>query len=267
MTRRLRRAGGFAAASALATVALLGLAAPAHAAGTVTVDPAPGVDGPTTVTLTGTGFQYVPNAPGGLYVMFGVVSDPASWAPSQGGQSGVTYSYAGDDGAISMIGFAGGSTDAGDGTAIQPDGSWTTQITIPGPEIVLGSGRPGAESTGGEAVDCREVTCGVITIGAMGNVNANNESFTPVVFAEPEPEPTEEPTPEPTAEPAEEATADADTDTDAEAAPAETEGEASATGWIVGGIAAGVAVLAAVIAFAVRNRAKKSDAASATTID
>ena len=51
-------------------------------------------------------------------------------------------------------------------------------------------------------VDCREVRCGVITIGAHGVKNANNETFTPIAFRDlytddagasgtPTPEPTE----------------------------------------------------------------------------
>ncbi len=173
-------------------------APPAHAVGGVTITPAPDPEGPTVVVLQGSGFQYQPNAPGGVYVFFGVVSDAASnaWAPSQGGATGVTYSYASTDGAIRLVAFEGGSSASEANAVIDANGEWEVEFTIPGSRFTSSSGNPhdGAAQEGDE-IDCLTYTCGIITIGAHGTVNANNESFTPVTFAVPEsPGPTAPPT-------------------------------------------------------------------------
>lgn len=169
----------------LSVVALLAPVAPAHAAGRVDLSATPNADGSTTVTLTGSGFQYLPNAPGGVYVFFGAVSDPHTnaWAPSQGGQSGSTYSYANTPGSTLLIAFQGGSSaDAANGI-IDANGAWTAQMTIPGSRFSGTSGNPHAGQTQqGAEIDCLAVQCGIITIGAHGNVNSNNESFSPVGF-------------------------------------------------------------------------------------
>ena len=179
---------GVAAAILTALLALFGLAltpAPAHAAGRVDVSPAPSADGETTVTLSGSGFQYLPNAPGGIYVSFGVVQDPQtnSWAPSQGGKSGETFGYAATSGATILVSFAGGSSADAANALIEADGTWTAQMRIPGSSFPSISGNPHAgEAAEGATIDCLQVQCGVITFGAHGMVNAHNESFTPVSF-------------------------------------------------------------------------------------
>ncbi|WP_449282312.1 hypothetical protein [Leucobacter sp.] len=169
----------------LALLAVVSPASAAHAAGRVDVSAAPAVDGSTTVTLTGSGFQYVPNAPGGIYVFFGAVSDPGtnSWAPSQGGRSGSTFGYASASGSQLLVGFAGGDSASASTSLIDANGDWTAQMTIPGAVFDSVSGNPHAgESQAGGRIDCLQVQCGIITIGAHGMVNANNESFTPVAF-------------------------------------------------------------------------------------
>lgn len=169
----------------LAFVMLVVTPQPAHAAGRVDVSPAPSADGETTVTLSGSGFQYLPNAPGGVYVSFGVVQDPNtnSWAPSQGGKSGETFGYAATGGTTILVSFAGGSSADAANALIEADGTWTAQMRIPGSSFPSISGNPHAgEATEGATIDCLQVQCGVITFGAHGMVNANNESFTPVSF-------------------------------------------------------------------------------------
>lgn len=218
--RTLRRVAVLALLTILA--AMLGVVLPsqaAHATGTVVITPEPSADGETRVTISGSGFQYVPNAPGGIYVFFGVVSDPSSnaWAPSQGGASGTTYSYASTEGSILLVAFEGGSSASEAGALIDANGNWSAEFTIPGSSFTLSSGNPhGGEAQEGETVDCLQQTCGIITIGAHGNVNANNESFTPVTFAaaeEPaEPVPTENPEPTATTAPSTDADADAQAD-------------------------------------------------------
>ncbi|GAA1604715.1 hypothetical protein [Leucobacter chromiireducens] len=187
--RRPRAGRKLAAALILPLLAVAPLAlgvSPAQAASRVDVAPAPAADGPTTVTLSGSGFQYQPNAPGGVYVFFGAVADPATnaWAPSQGGRSGETFAYAGTDGARLLVAFQGGSSASEANGQIDANGNWSTQMTIPGSRFTASFGNPheGAQGNGQE-IDCLQVQCGIITIGAHGLVNANNESFTPVSFA------------------------------------------------------------------------------------
>ncbi len=158
---------------------------PAHAASRVDVSTTPNADGATTVTLTGTGFQYQPNAPGGIYVFFGIVSDPATnaWAPSQGGASGSTYSYASTRGSQLLVAFEGGSSASASNATIRSDGTWTATMTIPGSRFTATFGDPHSGSVSQSSqVDCLQLICGIITIGAHGRWNANNESFTPVGF-------------------------------------------------------------------------------------
>ncbi|GAB3598229.1 hypothetical protein [Microbacterium tumbae] len=180
------RASAMLLAVLLAVAALIASSSsPAFAASRVDVDVTPSADGSTTVTLSGSGFQYLPNAPGGVYVFFGTVTDPTTnaWAPSQGGKSGTTFSYAATDGSQLLVAFAGGSSAEAANATIGADGSWTARMTIPGSSFASTFGDPhsGNAQAGGE-VDCLEVMCGIITIGAHGNWNANNESFTPVSF-------------------------------------------------------------------------------------
>ncbi|MGI5191862.1 hypothetical protein ACQEVI_27225 [Promicromonospora sp. CA-289599] len=169
-------------------IALLGtvLAGPvmvAHAAAGVAVSGQPDPGRATTVRVSGSGFQSVPKAFGGIYVFFGWVSDPSggSWAPSRGGVSGDTYRYVPDAetaqnaGYQRFVAFPGSSTEAeANGGTVAADGTWSTDLVIPGARF---------EAADGGTVDCTAVQCGIITIGAHGVRNANNETFTPVTFA------------------------------------------------------------------------------------
>jgi hypothetical protein len=183
-------AAGLALAAAALTAALGGAAAPAHAAGSVdiSVKDRPdlvGVADPdylTEVTATGTGFQSIPNGFGGIYVFFGWV-DGGSWAPSQGGSTGSDYRYVYDDEANPVgyqlfVSFPGSSTEyAANGGEVNADGTWSATMRIPGSSFESYD-RDGNVTT----VDCLQVTCGIITIGAHGVVNPSNESFTPISF-------------------------------------------------------------------------------------
>lgn len=180
---------GVAVLSALALgLGLVSAPLPAHAAGTLTVStPQSGVaeNGATTVTVSGSGYQSIQGGFGGIYVLFGWVSDPngGSWKPSNGGATGETYRYAYDDetnpqGYQSLVAFPGSATGyAANGGQIGADGTWSTTLIIPGAKFTSydRNGNP-------TEVDCMQVQCGVFTIGAHGVVNANNETFTPVSF-------------------------------------------------------------------------------------
>lgn len=142
----------------------------------------------TELTVTGRGFQAVRGGFGGVYVMFGWVRDPSggSWRPSRGGLTGRDYRYvpdsedaAANQGFLQFVAFPGSSTAGEAGTTLADDGSFRVTLTVPGPvfESVDRSGDV-------VEVDCRAVTCGVITVGAHGVKNAANESFTPVRFGE-----------------------------------------------------------------------------------
>ncbi len=169
----------------VAAFALVAGLSPAHAASRVDISATPAADGSTVVTVSGSGFQYLPNAPGGIYVFFGTVSDPMTnaWAPSQGGRSGSTFSYASTSGSTLLVGFAGGTSAESSNAVIDANGNWSAQMTIPGARFAGSYGDPhsGGAQTGSQ-IDCLVVQCGIITIGAHGSVNANNESFTPVSF-------------------------------------------------------------------------------------
>lgn len=164
-------------------LALLGPALTAHAAARVAVSGQPDAGSASTVRISGSGFQSVPKAFGGVYVFFGWVSDPSggSWAPSRGGVSGDTYRYVPDAetaqnaGYQRFVAFPGSSTEAeANGGTIAANGTWSTDLVIPGARF---------EAADGGTVDCTTVQCGIITIGAHGVRNANNETFTPVTFA------------------------------------------------------------------------------------
>lgn len=153
------------------------------------------------VHVSGAGFQSVQGGAGGIYVTFGWVDDAAggSWRPSEGGSTGVDYLYAPDvEGAENQgfqryVAFPGSSTEAAaNGGVIAADGTWTTDLTIPAVqfEAMDREGNPAP-------VDCAQVQCGFITVGAHGVKNTNNETFTPVTFIEAaaaEPAPSEEAT-------------------------------------------------------------------------
>ncbi|GAA2525341.1 hypothetical protein GCM10010407_14300 [Rarobacter incanus] len=140
----------------------------------------------TTVTVSGTGFQSIKGGFGGIYVLFGWV-DSGSWRPSKGGKtSNGDLLYVPDAssktnaGFQKYVAFPGASTaaDANGGT-ISAKGAWKTTLVIPGPTFQA-TGKNGAVTE----VNCRKVQCGIITIGAHGVVNASNETFTPISFAD-----------------------------------------------------------------------------------
>ncbi len=170
----------------IATVlAVLAVSSPASAeprvevgneSGNAAVDPTYLTD----LTLRGRGFQSIQGGHGGIYVFFGTVR--AGWRPSQGGQTGVDYFYvpdaenAANQGYSRFVAFPGSDTaGSANGGTIKADGSWSTTIRVPG-AVFEAYDREG----GSRAIDCRRVTCGIVTVGAHGVTNARNESFTPV---------------------------------------------------------------------------------------
>ncbi|WP_205475298.1 hypothetical protein [Nocardioides sp. SYSU D00038] len=141
----------------------------------------------TRLTIRGTGFQPVRGGFGGVYAMFGWVDDPqgGSWKPSRGGLTGRDYRYipdvegSGNRGYLQFIAFPGGATAGEAQTVMSGSGGFTVRLTVPGPRFDSVD-RTGATRT----VDCTEVTCGVITIGAHGVKSPANETFTPVRFGD-----------------------------------------------------------------------------------
>lgn len=137
----------------------------------------------TELQVSGTGFQSVKNGHGGIYVAFGWIDGAGTWQPSNGGVTGVNYAYVPDDesnptGYILFVAFPGSDTAAAaNGGEIAADGTWSGVISIPGSRFES-IDRDGAAQT----IDCLQVQCGIITIGAHGVKNANNESFTPITF-------------------------------------------------------------------------------------
>lgn len=135
----------------------------------------------TTVTVSGSGFQSIKNAHGGVYVAFGTVS--GTWRPSQGGVTGANYRYVpdsetkGNKGFLRYVAFPGSDTASSANGGTLKGGSFSTKLTIPGPTFQTYD-RNNKVTT----VDCLKVQCGVITFGAHGVKNANNETFTPVTF-------------------------------------------------------------------------------------
>lgn len=188
----IRRSLLAAAATAVALVALAALpAAPAVADADVTVTNDRGTGQAdtryrTALTIRGSGFQVVRGGFGGVYVMFGWVRDPGggSWRPSRGGLTGQDYRYipdsenaAANQGYLRFIAFPGSSTAGEANAVLSNNGGFTVDLTVPGP-VFESVDRSGAV----RSVDCRRVTCGVITIGAHGVKNPENESFTRVDF-------------------------------------------------------------------------------------
>lgn len=140
----------------------------------------------TQLSVKGRGFQSVQGGFGGVYLMFGWVDDPrgGSWKPSRGGATGTDYRYipdsenaADNQGYLRFIAFPGSSTSAEANAVLGRGGTFSVKLTVPGPtfQSVDRNGKV-------VQVDCRKVTCGVITIGAHGVKNAANETFTPVRF-------------------------------------------------------------------------------------
>jgi len=205
--RGMRRVGSALAAAVLALGAgLFGAATPASAEARVaiavegsTATDAAGLpllspDAPSTLTVTGSGFQSVQGGFGGIYVLFGWVDPAGSWQPSLGGATGTSYRYAMDDetspaGYQQFVAFPGGATEASASSGvIAADGSWSATVAVQGPvfETFDRENNP-------VQVDCLATQCGVITIGAHGVANPTNETFTPVAFGSIAPTPTPEP--------------------------------------------------------------------------
>jgi hypothetical protein len=165
-------------------------AAPAWAAGTVSIAGPDGTaalaeDHATSITVSGSGFQSIPKGFGGIYVLFGWVDDAAggTWRPSAGGVVGEDYRYVPDsesadnNGYQRFLAFPGSQTESSANGTLGADGSWSVGMVVPG-AVFESQDRDGRVTS----VDCRNVTCGIITIGAHGVKNANNETFTPVSF-------------------------------------------------------------------------------------
>ncbi|MCJ1695957.1 hypothetical protein MT349_09180 [Rathayibacter caricis] len=187
---RIPRTLLLAAALGIAVAATPLVAPAASAAGSVSVSFADGAtaadpDYATSITVSGRGFQSIQGGFGGVYVLFGWVSG-AGWGPSSGGEVGTDYRYVPDSeskdnaGFERFVAFPGSETESAANGVLTADGSFSVDLTIP-------SARFEAQDRSGEVttVDCLEVQCGVITIGAHGVKNANNETFTPVSFAAP----------------------------------------------------------------------------------
>ena len=163
------------------------LASPASAAAKVSVRNAQGTAAidpthMTRLTLSGSDFQSIKNGHGGIYVLFGAIK--GTWKPSQGGKTGENYFSVPDSesknnsGFAKFVAFPGSDTaSSANGGEISDDGEWSTSINVPGARFKT-LDRDGKATT----IDCREMTCGVITIGAHGVANAKNETFTEVAI-------------------------------------------------------------------------------------
>lgn len=199
----------------------LGVAAPAQAQARVDVRNEAGeaAADPTYLTrlsLRGTGFQSVARGHGGIYVQFGAVR--GNWRPSQGGVAGQNYFSVPDSetknnaGYLKYVAFPGSDTaDAANGGTLAANGTWATTINVPGATFQAHD-RAGKVTT----IDCRKDTCGIITFGAHGVINANNETFTPVKMKDLYTDASEAPAPNP------DAPDPADTAIDADGAAADT---------------------------------------------
>jgi hypothetical protein len=189
----MRIRSALAGVVAAGSLALVLAPAPAEAASRVTVvNDRGGAQADATyrtkLTITGRGFQVVPGGFGGVYLMFGTVDDPrgGSWRPSKGGLTGEDYRYipdsenaADNQGYLKFIAFPGSSTASEANAVLSDSGGFSVELTVPGP-VFTAVDREGAT----QEVDCREVTCGIITIGAHGVKNPANETFTPVRFGD-----------------------------------------------------------------------------------
>jgi hypothetical protein len=134
----------------------------------------------TTLKVSGSGFQSIKGGHGGIYVFFGTVKP--GWQPSKGGATGQDYYYVPDSEAKNnqgfqrFVAFPGSDTaSSANGGTMSASGGWSTEVVVPGATF-QSYDRAGDVHT----VDCRKVTCGVITVGAHGVTNAHNETFTPV---------------------------------------------------------------------------------------
>jgi hypothetical protein len=152
--------------------------------GTAVADP----EYATELTVTGSGFQSIQGGFGGVYVLFGWVDDAAGggWKPSNGGAAGTEYRYvpdseAKDNGGFQrFVAFPGSETEASAQAVMTGTGGWSVSIVVPGARF------ESLDRSGGTSmVDCLSVQCGIITIGAHGVKNPNNETFTPIEFVAP----------------------------------------------------------------------------------
>lgn len=193
--------------TALALLAglLLAPAGPAYADGRVAVtneDGAAVIDATyaTTLNVSGSGYQSIKGGHGGIYVFFGTVS--AGWQPSKGGVTGQDYYYVPDSesknnqGFQKYVAFPGSDTgSSANGGQMSATGTWSTTVKVPGAVFTARDRNGNAKQ-----IDCRKVTCGIITIGAHGVTNARNEAFTPVtvgdLYGGEQPAPESEPAPE-----------------------------------------------------------------------
>lgn len=142
-----------------------------------------------------------PHAPGatvfgGIYVFFGWVGD-GKWGPSNrnsnnnDGVFGYSYLYPGEGGSADtrregeegdntqlLVSFtAGGESGTSTANHMDDNGDWTATLKILGPtfQTQLNDGTT-------KTTDCRQVQCGVFSIGAHGKSSATNEKFAPVTF-------------------------------------------------------------------------------------
>lgn len=133
----------------------------------------------TELTLSGSDFQSIKNGHGGIYVLFGAVK--GTWQPSKGGKTGTNYFTVPDSesednsGYARFVAFPGSDTAGSAQTTMSSDGDWSTTLKVPAATF-KSLDRNGKATT----VDCEKMTCGVLTIGAHGVTNANNETFTKV---------------------------------------------------------------------------------------
>lgn len=191
-TGRSRLVKGIASLAGItALVAVLAGPVPAaYAAAGVTVTSSLGTatadaEYSTGIHVAGSGFQSIQGGMGGIYVLFGWV-DPGGWLPSAAGVVGSDYLYVPDSeakdnqGFQRFVAFPGSETEAAAQAVMSADGAWEADMTIPGATFQALDRDGNATS-----VDCLSVQCGIITIGAHGIKNANNETFTPIAFVVP----------------------------------------------------------------------------------
>ena len=136
------------------------------------------------VKLTGKNFPTTNKAGtefGGLYVLFGWVDD-GKWRPSEGGRSGSEFTYVEDitvDGNPagvyqSMVNYPGNTTGP-EQPFMDKNGNFTMDFTIRQSQFT---------SVHDRTIDCYQMQCGIITIGAHGQQSPGGEVFTPVYFTE-----------------------------------------------------------------------------------
>jgi hypothetical protein len=196
--------GGLLAGGSLAAALPASAAPTGQGSGNPTLSATPATNlpatGKTTVQVRGIDYLMPTITPGtqvtgGIYVFFGWVDQTKkAWGPSArninntDGNFGRTYLYPGEGGSgetregqsgTSFVSFTA-SGESGSATEYHMDsnGNWTAPVEVPG--AVFTTQVPGG---GTKTTDCRQVTCGIFTIGAHGKASATNEKFTPLRFA------------------------------------------------------------------------------------